>query len=373
MFRLLFIVSVLLCYTSVSFAFPEMIRHGYINCTACHVSPAGGGLMSTYGRSMSKEILSRWSYEGEENIAHGLIKNEKVINWLNGSQEVGFNIGGDVRYLQTHRNSSNLEEGKFFPMQRDLEGAFRFYNLTIVATYGIQYKPGEDIWDSRRVYALYQVLESLSLRVGRFLPIFGVMIPDHYTNIKRGLGFDQGRERDNVELNYIHENWNATVTLSKSPKSLSDNLEEKAFTAQLNYALNDKYKLGVSYWHGEFELNKRSVSAAHALLGFTHDIYAISEVDYQITTKPTGDANKGLFYFQRVGYEFTRGWHGILQIDGGQSDLDLSISKSFAYGLGLNIYPRPHFEIQTLWSKASIKAVDNKPMDMAHLVLHYYF
>ena len=40
-------------------AFPEMIRHGYINCNACHVSPAGGGLLTAYGRTISKELLSR--------------------------------------------------------------------------------------------------------------------------------------------------------------------------------------------------------------------------------------------------------------------------------------------------------------------------
>jgi hypothetical protein len=126
---MLLVILLIVSFSPSLYAFPEMVRHGYINCTACHVSPAGGGLMSPYGRSMSKEILSRWSYEGEENLAHGAIKNEKINAWISGVEEVGFNIGGDFRYIQLYRNSETLEQGKFFPMQRDVEMAFRFYKV----------------------------------------------------------------------------------------------------------------------------------------------------------------------------------------------------------------------------------------------------
>lgn len=355
-------------------AFPEMVRHNYVNCTTCHVSPAGGGLMTPYGRSMSKEILSRWSYEGEENILHGAIQKESLLQWLNGSREVGFNVGGDVRYLQTYRDNNFVEEGKFFPMQRDLEGAFRFYNLTVVAGYGIQYKPGEDEFDSRRSYVMYQLLESVSVRAGRFLPIYSLMIADHYTSIKRGLGFDQGRERDTAEINYTHDQWSVSASFSKSPKSTVDALEEEAASVQVNYAIADKYKVGVSYWNGKFDSSRRQILGVHGIWGFTHDWYMLSEIDYQeLDFNAAGATRRGIFYYNKLGYEFTRGVHALFQIDGSQSDLDVDMSKTFAYGLGLNIYPRPHFEIQGLWTRATIKAIDNDEMDMAHLVLHYYF
>lgn len=370
----LFFLVTVLAIVPKGHAFPEMVRHGYVNCTACHVSPAGGGLMSPYGRSMSKEILSRWSYETEENLLHGAIKNENINSWLNGTREVGFNVGGDVRYIQLYRNSEVLEQGKFFPMQRDIEAAFRFYRVTVVANYGIDYEPGEDTFDSRRSYVMYQATDELSVRAGRFLPVFGVMIPDHYAQVKRGLGFDQGRERDSAEINYVKDRWQATVSFAKSPKSLADNQEEKAFTGQLNYAFMDKYKAGISYWQGDFAASKRRIYALHSIWGFTHDLYAISEVDYQSTTAlATNRTTDGIFYFQRVGYEFTRGLHVIGQLDGGKSDLDNNLTETISYGVGLNFYPRPHFEIQSLWSRATVKAIDDRPMDMAHLLFHYYF
>jgi hypothetical protein len=355
-------------------AFPEMVRHHYTHCTTCHVSPAGGGLMTTYGRSLSKELLSRWAYEGEENILHGAIKKEAILGWLNGSREhIGFNIGGDLRFLQRYTNSKTLEQARFFPMQRELEAAFRIYDITVVSTFGPQYHAqAPDDFDARRIYVMYQPIDGLSIRHGRFMPIFGIMAPDHYAAFKRGLRFDQGQERNTTELHYIRDNWDLTASYAESPQSLANNLKEKATSAQYNYTIADTYKIGVSYWNGDFETSKRSIFAVHSVLGFTPDWYLLSEVDYQVQALSDGP-QKGLYYFGKLGWEFTRGVHLIVQLDGSQSNLVAKNSKTNAYGLGINFYPRPHFEVQSLWSRATIRAINNDEMDMAQLILHYYF
>ena len=74
-----------------AFAFVENITHGYVNCTACHVSPAGGGLLNEYGRSLSSELMSTWGWNGAEDPAFGLVKNTKTITF-----------GGDFRSIQTY-------------------------------------------------------------------------------------------------------------------------------------------------------------------------------------------------------------------------------------------------------------------------------
>ncbi len=368
--RLSLLFFLILIASFNAFAFPEMIRHGYINCTACHVSPAGGGLMTTYGRSISKEVLSRWGAEGEENVLHGAIQDESVINWINGSQDVGFNIGGDVRYIQQYTNSDVMERGRFFAMQRDLELAFKWNQWIIASTFGYRYFPNEaDKFETRRYYLMYQPHESVSIRVGRFLPIYGLMIADHYTDIKRGLRFDQGQERDNFEINFIKDNWSATLTYSQTPQ-LAGRPLDKALAAQLNYAFTDTNRVGFNYWKSESDLNERAILGLTGLFGFTPEFYALSEFDMQTTEVPgAANATKGLFYFQKLGYEFSRGLHAILQVNGSQSDLDLSSTKSVGYGAGLNFYPRPHFEIQALWSRFDA----TMDIDMGYVIMHYYF
>jgi hypothetical protein len=62
--------SLLLLVSGRAMGFPDLIRHGYTNCIACHVSPNGGGVLTKYGRSLSKELLSTWGREGEEKFAY---------------------------------------------------------------------------------------------------------------------------------------------------------------------------------------------------------------------------------------------------------------------------------------------------------------
>ncbi|MFM8315618.1 MAG: hypothetical protein ACKOA8_15160, partial [Deltaproteobacteria bacterium] len=59
--------------SSLALSYPEFIRHGYMNCTSCHVSPTGGGALTEYGRSLSDEVLSRWSRPGESGFLYGLL------------------------------------------------------------------------------------------------------------------------------------------------------------------------------------------------------------------------------------------------------------------------------------------------------------
>jgi len=58
---------------TVADAFPELTRHGYVSCTACHVSPNGGGAMTPYGRGLSRELLSTWGGTREAEVGHGLL------------------------------------------------------------------------------------------------------------------------------------------------------------------------------------------------------------------------------------------------------------------------------------------------------------
>lgn len=48
------LMVLLLLPASAAEAYPWMIRHGYTNCSACHVDPSGWGLLTPYGRAQDQ-------------------------------------------------------------------------------------------------------------------------------------------------------------------------------------------------------------------------------------------------------------------------------------------------------------------------------
>lgn len=361
----------LLLFCRSGLAYPEMIRHGYTSCTACHVSPSGGGITTSYGRSLSKELLSRWSFEGEEQQLHGAIKNEEVRSWIDGTRERGFNISGNYRYIQTHLETANVKQGRSFAMQRDLELAARYDQITFVVSYGLIYFPNaSDEFELRRTYAQYTLTDKISVRAGRFMPTFGIMTNDHYLSIKQRLGLGQLTERDVLEINFIGELWSGYLNYSDSPSSKTQLNNEKSVSMGINYSFIETARLGVNYWYGEQTDRKRDITGVNALIGFSKEFYSLTELDHQVIQPNAGNETKSRYFFHRFGYEFVRGVHSIAQIDAAQVNLDDNRTKYYAFGAGLTFYPRPHYEFQFLWSRPKFKGQEFA--DSAFLIFHYY-
>ena len=58
-----------LAWTSVASARPNQIRLGYENCATCHISPQGGGLLTTYGKGIDAAQNLKPQDLGETDIA----------------------------------------------------------------------------------------------------------------------------------------------------------------------------------------------------------------------------------------------------------------------------------------------------------------
>jgi hypothetical protein len=82
-----------------------MIRHGYTNCSACHVDPSGWGLLTEYGRAQAQIVLpTLWGKKPEDveptpGIVYGLVP---LPSWLN----VGLSLRGSVLSVTTSTGTS---------------------------------------------------------------------------------------------------------------------------------------------------------------------------------------------------------------------------------------------------------------------------
>src|SRR5690606_35141131 len=109
-------------------ALPEYSRHGYFNCSSCHASPSGGGVLTPYGRGISAEVVTTWQREKEEQPLHGLIDLPPSLL-----------LGGHLRFVQFHIENDRVKQGRFIAMQKDLELGVHFGSFWAVGTIGIDH------------------------------------------------------------------------------------------------------------------------------------------------------------------------------------------------------------------------------------------
>lgn len=360
-----FLLLITLAYTSYGQAYPEMIRHNYSSCTACHFSPSGGGLLNQYGRTISAEVLSRWGNEKEARPFYGALDNEKLNSWLQ--------VGGNIRTLQFHHESDSVQEGRTIPMQAGIEAAAQFGKWTVAFFFGKLDQNWKVQPEFVRYYGIYQISDELNIRFGRFLPNFGLNIPQHTFATRGALGFGQNGERDALEATWTQEKWNISFTGARSASTRARPEVESSLSTQINYNIADSFRAGVSYWLGAEQNQNREIVSLHTSVGFTEHLYLLSEAALQ-TKKSQGTAEvEGLYHFAKVGYEFTKGIHLQVVEEISQSNLKQGATKMESYGAGFLFYPRPHFEFETLYSKKKIAILNNAFEDYAYLLAHYYF
>ena len=362
-----FLTLVLLFVCTRAYAFPENIRHGYVNCTSCHVSPTGGGTLTPYGRALSGELMSTWAYKNEGGFLHGAISDEKMPEWLM--------IGGDLRSVQTYLDTKTSSQAKYIPMQEDIEVALQAKKVTLDLEFGKIEDPTNRRFGSRRYFAMYNVTDELTARVGRFYPQFGLAIPDHYAINRKNLGFDEGYERNNAEVAWNGETYSAFATVSQTPGEFAPSQRETSYAGQANRNLGDSSKVGASVWYGTSDPANRWMLAVHGMIGFSKKLYLLSEFDHQWMRDNTANAEtRGFFAFNRLGFEVYKGIQVFLQAEYGQSNLSSGASASDAYGPGIQWFPRPHFELMSVYRKIrTSRAASSEFDDYGFLLLHYYW
>lgn len=356
----------LLSFTARAYAYPEMLRHHYVNCNSCHVSPNGGGLLNDYGRGMASEVLSTWNYENESLFLHGVLKPGKL--------PAAVNIGGDVRALQVHRETKAVREGRYILMQAQVEAAVTAGPFTAVGAFG--QPDAENHLDSGfpRFYLMANATDNLQIRAGRFVPAFGLNIP-HHTYATRGpLGFGYDGARTTIEANYSGDQWHGALSASESRTNPRNGERERGVAFQLEKFIGDKYRVGISSWNGQSGLSKRWVNSVHGILGFREDLYLLSELAWQSrrVTQPAAARENGLYQFNRFGYEVTKGLHLLALQEFSKTNLKRADSQTISYGAGVLWYPRPHFEFELTFNQRKILRAGPGFEDYAYLMAHYY-
>jgi len=204
------IILVLVLASQRAGAYPQFQLSRDQTCSGCHLSPSGGGLLGENGYNVA-EGISQFGTAPE--FMYGKLP---MPSWL----AVGGDLRGALGYIHTPDDAVTG-----FPMQADLYAHATYKGFSLQLTVGARPAqwilhngtPGvlDQLW-SREHYVMWQSNEGASdglfVRVGRFMPVFGLRFVEHVDYTRRFGGTPLYGETYAAAVEYVTPGWEAHVT-----------------------------------------------------------------------------------------------------------------------------------------------------------------
>lgn len=373
--RFLLFATQLVLLSPKSFAYPDMIRHGYVNCSACHTTQQGGDMLSEYGRELSKELFSRHDSLFKPANAEKNYWQIETPEWLR--------VGGNVRLLQTATESSVASKGRFMIMQVDIDTLFNITeNWHVYASVG-RYEPSradaewKDFIFMPRLWTQYSHSlddgnQTASLRVGRFYPVYGINVAEHTYVNRRYLDFNPGQERLAAELSWSSENYQVTATGLHQRGSFEKYDDEKGYVVQASKVFGKSSRAGINIYRSRLTQTSGEVDKAFegvfAMIGINEKTSLLMQADK--IYYPNGKT--GFLDFIRLGYEYTHGVHLFATQEYHNPDTEKTDPKMESYGVGVQYFPFPNFDLFATYKKTKDTSQLDEFQNVVWLIAHFY-
>lgn len=354
------IVLIFLLVTMKAWAFPDTIRHGYTSCTTCHVSPGGGGLMTDYGRSLSKELMSTWGSKGEEQLLHGFV-NLKKPKFLERVV-----LGGNARYLSRYQKTKTTEINEGFWMQAQVRVGVLFEKIKFIVSAGSIENPRQSdqiIWVAPEYYAIASPNPSNSIRFGRFEPMYGLRLPDHNLWVKSEVGFVPWVQRDTIEFNIEDQSQLLSLAGFQSTSKTTSSQQSTGYAINWHEVFGERTRLGMSAFNSEGQGARSRALTGHGTISYTDKTFTHLEFSRVSKLDVIRDVS-----FMRTGHELVKGFIPFVQFQS-RANVREKASREFKYGAGVQWLPRPHFEIMLNAEQLKKKNADAFE---TNLLFHYY-
>lgn len=228
----------------------------YTRCTNCHFSPTGGGLLTPYGRSLSREELSTTGKSAPG--ATGGREQEFLWGALKDALPKGLSLGFDARPAHLDVTFPGGSATKDFFMTADLIAAYRHHDWTVYAELGREPRSDGAKIASYEYWVAHKSDKGFGIRAGRFTPAYGVRLADHTAFTRAPLGFDAYDQIYGVELS--HGNDKHLLQVAAGPgraDSILDDDGTRGFTASGRF---------------QYDLSSRSVLVASGILRNASDV-----------------------------------------------------------------------------------------------------
>jgi hypothetical protein len=325
---------------SLAAAEPIFLSRQYTRCTTCHFSPTGGGLLTPYGRSLSRIELSTFGH-GDGAPAG---REHEFLYGVLGDALKDVSLGISLRPAHLDIEAPGVEETRDFLMNAELAAAFRHDRWTAYAQVGRQPR-GDDARVTSFEHWLGYQGERAGARAGRFLPAYGVRFADHTTFNRDTVGLDNDDQVYALELSYTSDRHLVQGTAGVRAD------EDHAFTASARWQVDVGTRL-VLVGSGLFRDGKDGgvdSGATGLAVGFApfRRVTVWTQGDVRLLDSED-DRDRAYTAVADVSVEVYRGlWLRVSpQLATAYGDSSGGIMR---WALGLNLLPRTHWNVIANW------------------------
>ena len=324
---------------------PMFLSKQYPQCTSCHFSPTGGGLLTDYGRSLTHVELSA-SLAADPLTADSPSGEQAFLFGALGDRLGGLRLGLELRPSHLRFTFPGGDSSRNLLMAAEVIVAYQASGWTVYGQVGRHVEGGDVSVGSYEHWVGRQGESGLGVRVGRFLPAYGVRFADHTAFNRDPLGFDRDDQVYGVELSRTGER--SLIQVAAGPgraRSIVDGDGRQAFmiSARVQLDLSPRAVLVASgIVRGESEVEPRS-GAAGVAFGFAPGprLTVWTQADALATAGPGGTA---WLVVNETAFEAYRGvWLKLspqFRTDGGRGTGDIG-----RLVLGAVVLPRTHWNV----------------------------
>jgi hypothetical protein len=366
-------------------AYPQFqFSSGTQRCAQCHYSPAGFGLLTSWGRDEGADTISRG---GDGAFLHGAWT---PPDWLA--------LGGDFRFAAL-RNDSGAAPGAetaLFPMQAELyaRAGFGDTGLSIYVAGGFRgvTRPDQVMGSvkltdrveslmSREHYLMWKPSATGAyVRAGRFYAPYGLRMAEHIYYVRSKTGFDLYEETYNLSGGYLAENWELHLTAftpppSSFPLALRSTATQTggAAYAEKRFNSNAALALQARYGHGK----DHSITQGGVVGKYWLDdakVLFMGELDIQRDAPASGPGSNQLVAYLGPTFIPVKGLMAALALERYQTDLTVAGTAHTAVDLQVNYFPWAHCEFVLLgrYQMSGSGPSDGATDTLGLLQFHYY-
>ncbi|MET0411017.1 MAG: hypothetical protein ABW217_06960 [Polyangiaceae bacterium] len=192
------VLALLVLCTREASAYPYFVGLRAVNCSECHYSPTGGGLINEWGRS-SRGV----TFGGTDDWS---LHSDAKGHDQKGAPALQLDFGADARAALVLAGPSVA----FFPMLLELQGVAAYG--PVEAYIGITPRKGSPggspyLLFSREHWLMLRLASQVSVRAGRLVLPFGIRNPDHTQYVREDFGFDKWDQSYALELDISSDDY----------------------------------------------------------------------------------------------------------------------------------------------------------------------